>query len=125
MIWSDPIDIETDSPVKMHIQAFKWEPLTIRVAPSLSKKGWGNGYVRLPEGHKYYGVHYAKIPYPAPGGLTYSDKEVWADGTFWVIGFDTMHSWNGPHHDEFYVRFETNILYQEAKKDMPLNKKEK
>lgn len=49
--------------------------------------GWGNGYVKLPKGHKYYGVHYDDIPVDVHGGLTYSEEE---DG-FWVVGFDTAH----------------------------------
>jgi len=49
--------------------------------------GWGNGYVKLPAGHKYYGVHYDDIPVDVHGGLTYSEQE----GDYWVVGFDTAH----------------------------------
>lgn len=58
--------------------------------------GWGNGYVRIPEGHKYYGMGYEEIPYDAHGGLTFSevinadDSHNWPEGHW--IGFDTAHS---------------------------------
>ena len=60
--------------------------------------GWGNGYVILPKGHKYHGVHYDEIPVDVHGGLTYSqdistfskDDEEAKSGA-WVVGFDTAH----------------------------------
>ncbi len=33
--------------------------------------GWRNGYVLIPEGHKYHGVPYHKIPVDVHGGLTF------------------------------------------------------
>lgn len=52
-----------------------------------TRYGWGNGYVALPKGHKYHGVHYDDIPVNAHGGLTYSNLE----DDYWVVGFDTCH----------------------------------
>jgi hypothetical protein len=56
--------------------------------------GWGNGYVRIAEGHKYYGNAYDDIDVSVHGGLTFSEhitnNDKWSDG-FWV-GFDTAHS---------------------------------
>ena len=49
--------------------------------------GWGNGYVALPKGHKYYQVDYDDIPVDVHGGLTYSQQM----GDYWVVGFDTAH----------------------------------
>lgn len=49
--------------------------------------GWGNGYVHLPKGHKYFGIDANDIPYEVHGGLTFADE---IDG-YWVIGFDTCH----------------------------------
>lgn len=49
--------------------------------------GWGNGYVALPKGHKYYEVDYNDIPVDVHGGLTYGQM----DGEMWVVGFDTAH----------------------------------
>jgi len=55
--------------------------------------GWGNGYVRIAEGHKYYGKTYDDIPVNVHGGLTFGDhimdSNKWSDG-YWV-GFDTAH----------------------------------
>lgn len=53
------------------------------------KRGWGNGYVALPEGHKYFGVDYNSIEVDVHGGLTFSQQI----GNYWVVGFDTAH-WN-------------------------------
>jgi hypothetical protein len=56
--------------------------------------GWGNGYVRIAEGHKYHGNTYDDIDVSVHGGLTFSEhitnNDKWSDG-FWV-GFDTAHS---------------------------------
>jgi len=58
------------------------------------EKGWGNGYVRIPEGHPYYEKTYDDIPVSVHGGLTFSDhifedNKYFSDG-YWV-GFDTAH----------------------------------
>jgi len=58
------------------------------------EKGWGNGYVRIPEGHPYYGKNYEDIPVDVHGSLTFSNHifgkdEYFSDG-YWV-GFDTAH----------------------------------
>jgi len=52
--------------------------------------GWGNGYVHLPPGHKWYGKNHDKIPVEVHGGLTYSEWD--EEKICWVIGFDTNHS---------------------------------
>lgn len=56
--------------------------------------GWGNGYVRIAESHKYYGKTYDDIDVSVHGGLTFSefikDSPNFSDG-YW-IGFDTAHS---------------------------------
>ncbi|MDE5558429.1 MAG: hypothetical protein K2J32_12230 [Ruminococcus sp.] len=47
-------------------------------------------YVKLPEGHKYYGLKYDDIPVECHGGLTYSKSYVnglFTDGGWW-IGWD-------------------------------------
>lgn len=50
-------------------------------------------YVKLPEGHKYYGLDYDDIPIACHCGLTYSDSYVdglsYSDG--WWIGWDYGH----------------------------------
>ena len=58
------------------------------------EKGWGNGYVRIPEGHPYYEKNYEDIPVSVHGGLTFSNHifdngKYFSDG-YWV-GFDTAH----------------------------------
>jgi hypothetical protein len=65
--------------------------------------GWGNGYVLIPKGHKYHGVHYDNIPVDVHGGLTFGEEvddrliAIWGNilnssdiGT-WCVGFDTGH----------------------------------
>ena len=58
------------------------------------ERGWGNGYVRIPEGHEYYEKTYDDIPVAVHGGLTFGDhifenSKNFSDG-YWV-GFDTAH----------------------------------
>lgn len=57
--------------------------------------GWGNGYVKLIEGHQWYGMEYENIPVSIHGGLTFgqyvdSTNNKGFDIGFW-IGFDTSH----------------------------------
>lgn len=58
-----------------------------------SKGGWGNGYVRIAEGHSFYDKGYDDIDVSVHGGLTFSehmkDNNRFSDG-YWV-GFDTVH----------------------------------
>lgn len=71
------------------IEKTQWRgPLNIYL--SKWSTGWGNGYVHLPPGHKWYGWDYNTIPVDIHGGLTFGqwDKE----HINWVIGFDTAHS---------------------------------
>ena len=60
---------------------------------SVTERGWGNGYVRIVEGHPFYGMDYMDIPVNVHGGLTFGnhimDNDKWPDG-YWV-GFDTAH----------------------------------
>jgi hypothetical protein len=57
------------------------------------ERGWGNGYVRIAEGHPFYGKTYDDIPVSVHGGITFGehimDDSRWPDG-YW-IGFDTAH----------------------------------
>lgn len=53
--------------------------------------GWGNGYVNIPFGHPWYGLHYDEIQADVNGGLTFSEQ---LTPGYWTIGFDTCHSWD-------------------------------
>jgi len=71
-------------------------PIKLIKSPNLyglTERGWGNGYVRIVEGHPFYDKGYENIPVNVHGGLTFSehimDNEKWSDG-YWV-GFDTAH----------------------------------
>ena len=71
-------------------------PIKLIKSPNLyglTERGWGNGYVRIVEGHPFYAMNYMDIPVSVHGGLTFSehitDSDNWSDG-FWV-GFDTAH----------------------------------
>ena len=77
--------------------------------------GWGNGYVDLPEGHRYYNVGYDELTnIDVDGGLTYSRME---DNGMWRVGFDTCHSWSTlKEHDEEWVENETYRLLIELYK---------
>ena len=71
-------------------------PIKLIKSPNLhglTERGWGNGYVRIVEGHPFYAMNYMDIPVNVHGGLTFSEhitnSDNWSDG-FWV-GFDTAH----------------------------------
>lgn len=76
-----------------------------------SETGWGNGYVCLPKGHKYYGFDYDNIDVEVHGGLTFaSDSNSlnlndWPEvpqecrKDHWIIGFDTAHY--GDNHSKW------------------------
>lgn len=53
-----------------------------------------NGYVGVPEGHKYHFADYDDIPIRAYGGLTFN-RRLTEDGDvpphLWLFGFDTRH----------------------------------
>ncbi len=63
--------------------------------------GFRCGYVKIPEGHPWYGKDYFDIPeVGVHGGLTYSDKDglEYLQG-FW-IGFDCAHCFDMPCPDD-------------------------
>lgn len=66
------------------------------------RRGWGNGYICIPEDNPLFGEHHEKINriiglYHLGGGLTYSDLSCnfnspeKPDGNYWIVGFDTNH----------------------------------
>lgn len=70
------------------------------------ERGWGNGYVCIPEGHPLHGLSYDDIhrlyEIDVNGGLTFAEKgsacrsDKWVSPDFvndndWVVGFDTAH----------------------------------
>lgn len=46
------------------------------------------GYVCVPKGHPWHGVHYDQIDVDVHGGLTFSEL---TENGFWIIGFDWGH----------------------------------
>lgn len=76
------------------------------------RNGWGNGYVLVPKGHKYYGLNYDDIPVDVHGGLTFSkhikgdERGNFSDG-FW-IGFDTA------HHNDTLDKWSENKVLEET-----------
>lgn len=77
-------ELGIDLPIKLMESTHRW---------GATERGWGNGYVRIAEGHPFYDKGYENIPVNVHGGLTFSehimDNEKWSDG-YWV-GFDTAH----------------------------------
>ncbi len=62
-----------------------------------------NGYVVIPEGHPYFGVHADEIPVDVHGGWTFSGrygsdldweelKDEYKTKKHWVVGWDTLHA---------------------------------
>lgn len=78
--------------------------------------GWGNGYVALPKGHKYYGMdydHIMDIVDDLPEELTYAKQE----GDFWVVGWDSCHSHQNQYNYPLQVVMEQTRKLQ-AKLDL-------
>lgn len=66
------------------------------------RRGWGNGYVCIPEDHPLFGEDHEMINmelglYNLGGGLTYSglscnfNSPEKPEGNYWIVGFDTNH----------------------------------
>lgn len=103
---NDPNEI-VDTILELEKEGSTQLPIKIKENTWMKTGGWGNGYVKLPKGHKYYGVDYSDIPVDSPGGLTYSKEE----GDEWVVGFDTVHYRTNPiDHNKEYVLTETILL---------------
>jgi hypothetical protein len=74
------------------------------------KTGWGCGYVHIPKDHpilvqllveENMGYLYYLQPEDCPEEITFSDWD--KDREYYVIGFDTAHTYNNDSHDEEYV----------------------
>lgn len=70
-------------------------PIMIRKGKGGHNRGWGNGYVLVPDGHEFYGKSYYDIDVSVHGGLTFSEVISQDDDFGWRrghwIGFDTSH----------------------------------
>ena len=75
--------------------------------------GWGCGYVHIPKDHPIL-VKLDKVwenylqPDGCPEEITYSEWD--EDKEYFVIGFDTAHSYNNSSHDEAYVTAQANAI---------------
>ena len=74
---------------------------------SQCKVGWGCGYVHIPKDHPFLvqlldneGYFYLQ-PEDCPEEITLSEWD--DDQEYYIIGFDTAHSWNDSRQDEQYV----------------------
>lgn len=93
----------------------------IKGFPLPFERGWGNGYVLIPEGHPLYGKQsYFDVnfnPLDVHGGVTYSEKCIPSkqaefitdrpDFEYWVLGFDTAHAYSRASMDKEWVKRET------------------
>jgi hypothetical protein len=70
-------------------ETFEYKGFKIVIKRMMYLGGQLNGYVRLPEEHKYYQKGYNDIPIECHGGLTFTG-DLEEDGDFY-IGFDTAH----------------------------------
>ena len=90
------LNISADEVIQAYNNLNLRPPITIvKSTPNpYSGRGWGNGYVRIPDGHPYYEKTYDDIPVDVHGGLTFSDH-IFEDGKYFSdgywIGFDTAH----------------------------------
>ncbi len=118
MKFGKPIEIPISSNIKMYIVGVQWDKATLTAAPFLAERGWGNGYIRLPKGHKYYGSRSDDIPYDCYGGLTFAGEEIHNNIEYWTIGFDTGHYHSNPSMDKRWLVNEVYQLQLQAIKDL-------
>ena len=100
-------ELGLDSPIKLvkntWLKRYRDEPIS---------HGWGNGYVRIPDGHEFNGMEYMDIPVDVHGGLTFGryigegDYLDFSKG-FWV-GFDTA------HHSDTLQRWPVDSVMEET-----------
>ena len=88
--------------------------------PMPFERGWGNGYVLIPEGHPLYGKDYYDPKcetLEVHGGITYAAPSIPSkdaefiteepDFEYWVFGFDTAHCYDNSSMDKEWVKRET------------------
>jgi hypothetical protein len=80
---------------------------------SSCKTGWGCGYVHIPKDHPILveleeGWGNYLQPKDCPEEITFSQWDKEKD--YFVIGFDTAHSYNNDSHDEAYVTEQANAI---------------
>ena len=82
---------------------------------TIGRTGWGCGYVHIPKNHPIlvktlmddgYGNYLQ--PKDCPEEITYSEWD--ENKEYFVIGFDTAHSYNNDSHDEQYVTNRANQI---------------
>jgi hypothetical protein len=80
---------------------------------TIGKRGWGCGYVHIPKDHPIlvklnegWGNYLEPDGCPEEITLSQWDK----DQEYFIIGFDTAHSYNNDSHDEAYVTEQANII---------------
>ena len=80
---------------------------------TIGRTGWGCGYVHIPKDHPIlveleegWGNYLSPKDCPEEITLSQWDKE----GEYFIIGFDTAHSWNNDSHDETYVTEQANAI---------------
>lgn len=88
------LDIGYDDIVSVYEELGLECPIMIRKS-SNHHRGWGNGYVLVPDGHEFHGKSYYDIDVSVHGGLTFSEVISQGDDFGWRqghwIGFDTAH----------------------------------
>lgn len=95
--------------------------------------GYANGYVAISPEHPLWRAHYGSCDIDVWGGLTFSDdadciqewdnvemidnvKQTDIPQDWWVLGFDTMHAYDGAQHDREWVIAETRRMQQQLEK---------
>lgn len=78
----------------------KGEHLGLQWVTTHNTMGYRCGYVRLPQGHPWYGLGYDDVPADCHGGITFAEADVPCDApgpdVDWWIGFDCAHAFDAP-----------------------------
>lgn len=104
----------------MDVSSIKIKESIIKGLPESFERGWGNGYVTIPENHPAYRLaclmrhkdpeYFYFQTNDMMQEITYSEFDY--DNNTLTIGFDTAHSYNNKSHDEAYVLAETQKLQE-------------
>ena len=81
-----------------------------------ARTGWGCGYVHIPKDHPFLvqlsqqnDSYFYLSPENCPEEITFSEWDC-DNKDYYIIGFDTAHSWNDDSQDKEYVTLKANEI---------------
>jgi len=90
------MNTDSDNPSTPISKDFKYKGYTCLIRQEPLRR-YFTGYVKLPKGHKYFGVPHDDIPVDCHWGLTFGE----IIGNFYIIGFDCAHYTDFDRSDDY------------------------